>query len=99
MTTESASVWHRHSENIGLKSRDPGAQAVKQLSEHEAYCAMYAFLEIWYGRSKSAELANLLGSMSLLPDGTPADPALGEDWATALEAVAAGAVDARLRLR
>lgn len=71
---------------------------MKQLSEHEAYCAMYAFLEIWYSRSKSDEMANLLSGISLLPDGKPVDSALGEDWAQALAAVEAKSVDPSLRL-
>lgn len=50
------------------------------LSEQEAYEAMYAFLSDVYERTQSDELGSLLGSMSLLPDGSPADPAIWSDW-------------------
>ncbi|MCG8459054.1 MAG: hypothetical protein MI919_22485 [Holophagales bacterium] len=50
------------------------------MSEQEAFEAMFAFLEEVYERTKSDELGSLLGSMSLLPDGQPADPAVWADW-------------------
>lgn len=45
------------------------------------------------------ELADILGSMSLLPDGTPADPAFAQEWAEAIEQAVSGQVSARLELR
>ena len=50
------------------------------LSEKEAFEAMYAFLVEIYERTQADELGALLGSMSLLPDGRPADPAIWSDW-------------------
>lgn len=50
------------------------------LSEQEAFEAMYAFLVEVYARTQADEFGALLGSMSLLPDGSPADPAVWSDW-------------------
>ena len=41
---------------------------------------MLRFLERQYNRTASDDLALLLGSASLLEDGSPADPALAEEW-------------------
>ena len=50
------------------------------LTFEQAYRAMFDFLQLNWERGKSEELAMLLGSMDLLPDGRPADPALWADW-------------------
>ncbi|MBT2325896.1 hypothetical protein J7E62_26560 [Variovorax paradoxus] len=55
-----------------------------QLSERQAYLAMLAFLGAQH-RSRVDELGALLGSMSLLADGRPADPAITQEWRVALE--------------
>jgi hypothetical protein len=70
-----------------------------QLSEKQAYMAMYAFLLAEYERSPSDVLAVLLGGMSLLPNGTPADPAVEADWDDAWRAAVDGRVNASLSLR
>jgi hypothetical protein len=69
------------------------------LSKQEAYAAMFAFLEHWFGLTKSDELGALLGSMSLLPDGRTADPALWEDWCAAVERAKSGAVRLDMELK
>jgi hypothetical protein len=53
----------------------------------DGYLAMYAFLDLLWRRKDEAwdELAGMLGSMSLLRDGTPADQAYAQDWDEALE--------------
>jgi hypothetical protein len=54
-----------------------------KLTSQQAYEAMYLFLEDYYERFKAKqpdELAILLGSMQLLSDGMPADPAFRQDW-------------------
>jgi hypothetical protein len=68
------------------------------LTTKQAYLAMYSFLEAHYQRSKSDDVGSLLGTMSLLPDGTPADPAVEGDWNTAVALALAGSVDAAMRL-
>jgi hypothetical protein len=50
------------------------------LTEREAFGAMYVFLSEVYDRTRSETLGSLLGSMSLLSDGEPADPAIWGDW-------------------
>ena len=67
------------------------------LTECQAYLAMHAFLNRQYELGWE-ELGGILGSMSLLSNGQPADPALAQDWAEAVAAVRKGAVDAQLRL-
>ena len=57
---------------------------MKSLSEHEAFAAMFAFLEHRYRLTESEDLGALLGSMSLLPGGGTADPAIWEDWLNAI---------------
>lgn len=57
------------------------------MTEKEAYDAMVRFLDQVYERTKSDELGGLLGSMTPLEDGDPADPALKNDWNEAVKAV------------
>jgi hypothetical protein len=59
---------------------------------------MFAFLEAHYQRSKAADVGALLGSMSLLENGKPADPAFESDWEIAVARAVRGAVDLRLKL-
>ena len=54
------------------------------LTQEQAYAAMYAFLEQHFRLTNSDDLCALLGSMSLLPDGKPADPAVAQDWQDAI---------------
>lgn len=60
----------------------PGLDHVK------GYLAMYDFLNLLWERKDDGwdELACMLGSMSLLSDGTPADRGYVQDWDNALEA-------------
>ena len=71
---------------------------MNELTPKQAYLAMYAFLEAHYQRSKADDVGALLGSMSLLPDGSPADPAIGGDWQAAVQFALSSSVDARLGL-
>ncbi len=66
------------------------------LTEQQAYLAMFRFLENIYAATQSDDIGGLLGSMSLLADGRPADAALNSDWAAAVRAVLDGQVDARM---
>ena len=45
------------------------------------------------------DLGCLLGSMSLLEDGSPADPAFDKDWSEAVEKAFSGGHGARLTLK
>jgi hypothetical protein len=72
---------------------------MNHLSDKEAYAAMFAFLEHRYDMSNSDDLAGLLGSMSTLPDGNPADPAVWEDWLDAIRKAKSGSVRSDLQLK
>ena len=45
------------------------------LTDQQAYLAMFRFLENLYSTTQSNDIGGLLGSMSLLADGVPADSA------------------------
>lgn len=70
----------------------------ESLSTHEAYAAMFAYLEQIYGRTRSDDLGVLLGGMSLLSDGETADPAAWQDWIKAVERATTGNVDTAQKL-
>jgi hypothetical protein len=67
------------------------------LTEQQAYLAMFRFLESIYATTQSDDIGGLLGSMSLLADGGPADSAFRSDWAAAVRAALDGEVDAGMR--
>jgi hypothetical protein len=71
---------------------------MQPLSEREAYAAMFVFLDARYKRRPSDELGALPGSMSLLPDGRPTDPALWSDWIEAITKATSGEVEPQLKL-
>ena len=50
-----------------------------------AYKAMYNFLEEYYLRTKSDDIGSLLRDISLLNNGSSADPAMQKDWNKAYE--------------
>lgn len=50
------------------------------------YKSMYLFLRGYWERTKSEDVGSLLSDLSLLPDGSPADPAAWSDWVAAVEA-------------
>jgi hypothetical protein len=59
----------------------------KELSVYDAYRAMLLFLEREYGLTHSDDLGGLLGSLQILDDGKPADPAAWSDWLEAVRQV------------
>lgn len=66
------------------------------ISVKQAYWAMYSFLEELYSEYEFDQLGGLLGSLSLLPDGSPADPAMWNDWLRFVEEAKAKQLDARI---
>ncbi len=56
-----------------------------QMSAKEAYAAMYLFLSELYEEYGFDQLGGILGGLSLLDDGTPADPAYWQDWLRMVE--------------
>lgn len=57
----------------------------ENLSIRQAYAAMYWYLDAYYKLTGSDEIGGLLGGMSLLQDGSTADPAIWSDWLRAVE--------------
>jgi hypothetical protein len=68
------------------------------MTDKQAYAAMFRFLERLYMRTKSDELGGLLGEMSMLEDGLPADPAIVDDWRQAVEYALRGGKPVSLEL-
>ena len=69
------------------------------LTNQQAYAAMFRFLEQLYQHTKSDELGGILGSLSVLADGSPADPAVLRDWNDAVEYAMRGGKPGSLELR
>jgi hypothetical protein len=72
------------------------AGSTHALTTQQAYLATFAFLETQFRSTGSEELGALLGSLALLPDGSPADPAHKREWEAAVASSIAGDVDAKL---
>jgi hypothetical protein len=70
----------------------------EMISSQQAYLAMYSFLEELYSKYDFDQLGGLLGSMSLLPDGSPADQAMWSDWLRCVEKSKTKLVDARFEV-
>lgn len=68
------------------------------MTNEEAYRAMYYFLETYLKYIDSQEIKNLLGGMSLLEDGSTADPAFAEEWLQAVERAKSDIEGVKLRL-
>lgn len=63
-----------------------------------AYIAMYKFLENEYKMTQSNDIGGLLGGISLLEDGSTADPAAWQDWLNAIKQASCENCDIRLNL-
>lgn len=55
------------------------------MTKKHAYAAMFEYLKALYDRTQSDELGGLLGGMCFLEDGSPADPAVWDDWERAIK--------------
>lgn len=66
------------------------------ISIKQAYAAMYRFLEIEFELTSSADIGGLLGGLSLLDDGSPADIAAWDQWLQSVDDVLHGNVDISL---
>ena len=76
-----------------------GVKPMSVLTENQAYAAMFHFLDRIYDRTKSNDLGTLLGGMSMLADGSPADPAIISEWRLAIEFALTGGEPSALDLR
>ena len=63
----------------------------ERLTIDEAYRAMFHFLDAYWQRTQSDDLAGLLGGLSKLPDGCSADPAADKDFLKAVAMARQGA--------
>ena len=57
----------------------------EKMSIREAYLAMFEYLEKLYKRTSSEDLGGFLGSMELIDDDLPGDPAVWSDWLQAVQ--------------
>jgi hypothetical protein len=48
---------------------------------------MIEFLDTYYQQTQSDDIGALLGSLQLLEDGKPADPAMWHDWLQCIEKI------------
>jgi hypothetical protein len=55
-----------------------------RLNKQKAYEVMFDFLDSIYDATQNDSLGGILGSMRLLVDGRPADPAYWSDWEDAI---------------
>jgi hypothetical protein len=59
------------------------------LTARQAFMVMHCFLERYYQATHADEIGGLLGSLSLLPDGSPADYGFRREWLDAVRTVIA----------
>ena len=57
----------------------------RMMDEKTAFLAMTEFLEQYWQRGHSEEIASLLGFLALQPDGMPGDPAMWTDWLASVD--------------
>jgi hypothetical protein len=69
------------------------------LTEKEAYAAMFAYLVAVYEKTQSDDLGGLLGDMSTVGDGETADPAVWHEWLRCINQVKQSKVDTSLRIQ
>ncbi len=67
------------------------------MTDKQAYAAMFIFLDRVYEQTSSDDIGGLLGSMSMLADGSTADPAVEGDWARAVSEALGGRGPGRLK--
>jgi hypothetical protein len=59
----------------------------QKLTDKQAFVAMIEFLDVYYQQTQSDDIGALLGSLQLLEDGKPADPAMWHDWLQSIEKI------------
>ncbi len=74
----------------------------KTLTAKEAYLAMFEYLNIHYKRfpaEQEAQIAIVLGELSLMQDGMPVDPAAWSDWEECIKKAKTDQVDSGFELK
>jgi hypothetical protein len=74
----------------GYGERDGIMHNTDAMTSRAAYIAMVVFLDKYYQSTHSDDVGNLLGGMSLLPDGSTADPACWAEWMECVQKVLSG---------
>ena len=69
------------------------------MTDKQAYAAMFHFLEEYWKRGKSDDIGGLLSSLSMLQNGSTADPAMANDWRQAVEYALKGGKPGSLELK
>jgi hypothetical protein len=69
-----------------------GTSTCQSLTSQQAYLAMFSFLDSYCQSTGSSDIGALLGSLSPLPDDSPADPAHRREWEAAIRSAASGRV-------
>jgi hypothetical protein len=82
-----------------IRRLDYEDQSMDVLTQRQAYAATFHFLEEFWKRTRSDDVGGLLGAMSLLQDGSPADPAMAQDWRAAVEYALKGGEAGSLELK
>ena len=71
-----------------------------EMTDQQAYAAMFYFLEEFWKRTKSDDVGGLLsGPMSILQDASTADAAIAHDWQRAVDYAMKGGKPGSLELK
>lgn len=73
-------VYHRHLGQAGSETK-----CMDVLTADQAYRAMLYFPELYYNSTHDDGIGALLGGMTILEDGKPADPVLWAEWLKAVD--------------
>lgn len=60
---------------------------MSQLTDRQAFEAMVLFLEQFYDRTQSDDIAGLLSDLMIAADNQTADPAAWQDWLSCVEKI------------
>jgi hypothetical protein len=69
----------------------------KLITVEQAYIAMFEYWLEVYKRTNSDEIGNVLSELSILEDGSSADPAAIKDWSRVVDKVVKGKYDINLK--
>lgn len=82
-------AWFNRRDDKDDRQRRHNGWANVTLTARQAFLAMHCFLDRYYQMTKADEVGGLLGGLSLLADGSPADPAFQQEWLESVNSVLA----------
>jgi len=98
-TADPAVAYHwLRAVNSVVTSGEAGKLQPIMMTETEAYAAVLRFLNTPYIFTDPDEMVGLLGTISVLADGLPADPAISGYWRKAIEYALGGGEAGKLEL-